>query len=396
MMSSGRRSDDNPRSYGAGISSPLLPPTRGDRIRSVLLLAAILAVFGVVAALVQGSDDDNAVAAPVTTTSDDDAAVPEPTGPLEGDFLVSGSSTVFPIVLRQAEQFAGLEPGVAIAVEGPGSGDGARKFCAGEVPIANASRLFKDEEIAICEEAGIEFIELRRGIDGISVITSPDNDAVACLSFNDLYALLSEEATGFGSWADANALTESWGGQTFDDLPLAIFGPGEESGTFDSFTEIVIEGVFDGKTGLDPESREFVETIRPDYTSSPDDNVIMEGINGSDSSIGWVGYSFAQEAADSGRAKLLQVSVADGDPCVAPSPETIASADFPISRFLYTYVNVEAAATDRSVAAFVDYMMSDVGLESVSAVGYVDLADADQTRAQAVWQNRVAGRAWEE
>jgi phosphate transport system substrate-binding protein len=99
---------------------------------------------------------------------------------------VSGSSTVFPIVLRQAEQFVGIAPGVAIAVEGPGSGDGAKKFCAGDTPIANASRLFKDEEIAVCEEAGIDFIELRRGIDGITVITSPTNAAVNCVSFNDL------------------------------------------------------------------------------------------------------------------------------------------------------------------------------------------------------------------
>lgn len=99
-----------------------------------------------------------------------DAAVPIDTAPYRG--IVSGSSTVYPIVLRQAEEFAQVAPGVAIAVEGPGSGDGAKKFCAGDGPIANASRLFKDEEIAICEENGIEFIELRRGIDGISVITS--------------------------------------------------------------------------------------------------------------------------------------------------------------------------------------------------------------------------------
>ena len=393
-MSPLRRINDNPRSYGAGISSPLLPPTTAERLRSVGLIAAVLVVFGVVAALVNDSDGSTAAAVPANSSSDESPA-PEPTGPLAGDFLVSGSSTVFPIVLRQAEEFIEAEPGVAIAVEGPGSGDGARKFCAGEVPIANASRLFKDEEIAICEEAGIEFIELRRGIDGISVITSPDNDAVECVSFNDLYALLSEEATNFGSWADANALTSTWGGQQFDDLPLGIFGPGEESGTFDSFGEIVIEGVFKGKTGLDPESREFSETIRPDYTSSPDDNVIMEGINGSDSSIGWVGYSFAQEAEEAGRAKLLQVSKDDGGPCVAPSPETIASADFPISRFLYTYVNADAAANDPAVAAFVDYMMSDEGLEAVSAVGYVDLAEADQNRAQAVWASQATGRAWE-
>ncbi len=375
-----------------------------EKVFRARTVALILVLFALIAASC-GDDDDDGEAATTTedsAASDSEAAPaeePEPapdTGAaLTGDFLVSGSSTVFPIVLRQAEQFAELEPGVAIAVEGPGSGDGARKFCAGEVPIANASRLFKDEEIAICEEAGIEFIELRRGIDGISVITSAENEAVECVSFNDLYALVSDEARGFDSWDDANALTSTWGGQEFPDLGLSIFGPGEESGTFDSFGEIVIEGVFKGKTGLDPESREFAETIRPDYTSSPNDNVIMEGINGSSSSLGWVGYSFAQEAAEAGRAKLLAVSTEDGGECVVPTPETIASADFPISRFLYTYVNADAAANDPSVAAFVDYMMSDIGLESVSAVGYVDLAEADQRRAQAVWASRATGRAWE-
>jgi phosphate transport system substrate-binding protein len=316
-------------------------------------------------------------------------------GGLEGDFLVSGSSTVFPIVQKQAEEFAALEPGVAIAVEGPGSGDGAQKFCNGEVPIANASRLLKDEEIEICEANGIEFIEIRRGIDGITVITAADNDVIECLSFNDIYALVSEEAFGFASWADANDLTAEWGGQQFPDLPLEIFGPGEESGTFDSFGEVVIESVAKGKTGLDVETREFVETIRPDYTSSPDDNVILDGISSSRYSVGWVGFAFAEEAAEAGRARLVQVSMDDGGECVQPTPETIADASFPIARFLYTYVNAQDAANDPAVAAFVDYMMSDTGLESVPAVGYVDLSDADQMRAQAVWTNRVTGRAWE-
>ena len=92
----------------------------------------------------------------------------------------------------------------------------------------------------------------------------------------------------------------------------------------------------------------------------------------------------------------VAVSVEDGGECVTPTPETIADASFPIARFLYTYVNVEAAAGDPSVAAFVDYMMSDAGLASVAAVGYVDLAESDQVRAQAVWTNRVTGTGqWE-
>ncbi len=314
---------------------------------------------------------------------------------LEGDFVVSGSSTVFPIVQRQAEEFATIEPGVAIAVEGPGSGDGAKKFCAGEVPIANASRTFKDEEFALCEEAGIEFIELRRGIDGISVITSVDNDSIDCLSFNDLYALLSDEAIGFGSWSDANALTSEWSGTEFPNAPLDVFGPGEESGTFDSFNEIVIESVGKGKTGLDPDGRDFADIIRPDYTSSPDDNVIVEGIASSQYSIGWVGFAFASEAGEAGKAKLLNISIEDGGDCIAPTAATIASADFPIARFLYTYVNADAAANQSGVAEFVDYMLSDQGYESVSAVGYVDMPAADIEKANSLWADRTVGRSWD-
>jgi len=367
----------------------VLPPTRSDRIRSTVVVLAILAMFGVVTSLTadSGSATDGATDRPAVASGS--------AAPVEGSFLVSGSSTVYPIVLRQAEQFLALEPGVAIAVEGPGSGDGAKKFCEGEAAIANTSRLLKDSEIAICEEAGIEFIEIRRAIDGISVVTSPNNNGLECLSFNDLYALVSEEATGFDSWADANRLTAEWEGQQFPDVALDIYGPGEESGTFDSFTEIVMDSVSKGRTGLDVEDREFVHSIRPDYTSGPDDNVIMEGVSGSDFSLGWVGYAFARDAAAAGRAKLVAISEMDGGDCISPTPESIASGDFPIARFLYTYVNADAANNDPALAAFVDYMMSPVGLESVTAVNYVGLNDADRIRAKAIWTNRQVGRSWE-
>ena len=367
--------------------------------RARLLVITLLTVFALFTAAC--GDDDTTTDTAASSSDSGDAGDPGGAGEsagadLEGEFLVSGSSTVYPIVLDQAEDFAAANPGVAISVEGPGSGDGAQKFCAGEVPIANASRTYKDEEIEICEANGIEFIEIRRGIDGISVITSPENDAVECISFNQLYALISEEATGFESWADGNALLSAMGSEAsgLADAPLDVFGPGEESGTFDSFGEIVIEGVAKGKTGLDTEAREFVKTIRPDYTSSPDDNIIVEGISSSQYSLGWVGFAFAKEAEEAGQAKLLAVSKEDGGDCVIPTPETIASAEFPIARYLYTYVNAEAAANAPAVIAFVDYMMSDAGLESVTGAGYIDLAAADQTLARAIWENRTTGRSW--
>ena len=176
-----------------------------------------------------------------------------------------------------------------------------------------------------------------------------------------------------------------------------MFGPGEESGTFDSFGEIVIEAVAKGKTGLDTEARDFVETIRADYSSSPNDNTIIEGISSTSHSIGWVGFAFAVEAAAAGDAKLLQVAVEDEGTCVTPTEETIGAAVFPVARFLYTYVNAAAAAEDEAIEAFVDYMLSDEGLAAVSEVGYVDLNGADSARAKTVWAARLTGQGqWSE
>jgi len=180
------------------------------------------------------------------------------------------------------------------------------------------------------------------------------------------------------------------------DAPLDIYAPGEESGTFDSFAEIVIHGVAGGKTGLDADAREYFDTVRPDYNSSPDDNIIVEGISGNQYSLGWVGYAFAREAEEAGQAKLVNVAKEAGGECVAPTPESIASADFPIARFLYTYVNVGMAEANPAIAEFVDYMLSDTGLESVTAVGYINLSDEDQAKAQSLWAERTTGLQWSE
>ncbi len=120
--------------------------------------------------------------------------------------------------------------------------------------------------------------------------------------------------------------------------------------------------------------------------------MIIEGISSSQFSLGWVGYAFAQEATDAGKSKMLQVSREDGGDCVSPTPETIASAEFPIARFLYTYINIDSAANDPSIAGFVDYMMSEDGLTAVTEVGYVALPDADGADVLEAWETRTPGR----
>ncbi|MGH2455782.1 MAG: substrate-binding domain-containing protein [Candidatus Limnocylindria bacterium] len=311
-----------------------------------------------------------------------------------GSVFVSGSSTVEPISLANAEKFAGVEPNVDISVEGPGTSDGFALFCAGESDVSDASRAIKQEEIDTCAANDIEFIELYVAIDGLSVVTSSHNDSLDCLSFTDLWALLGPDAPGNGSrWSDADSLAQETAEATdeefgaihapYPDAAISITAPGEESGTFDSFVEIVLDPV---GGALEVED----VTTTANYQASADDNVIIQGLAGTQENpytLGWVGYAYYQENTDV--VKALEVDGREG--CVAPTVETIASGEFPIARPLFVYVNAQRAAENEALAAFIDFYLSDEGRASVPEVGYVDIPDEDWQATVATWEDRTTG-----
>jgi phosphate transport system substrate-binding protein len=294
-----------------------------------------------------------------------------------GSIVISGSSTVEPISSLVAELFREQNPDVTINVDGPGTGDGFALFCAGETDISDASRPIEDEEAKACKDAGIDYIELEVGLDGITVMTNPANTDVTCLNKGDLYALVGPESEGIENWKDADGLAQQVGGNgNFPDAPLDITGPGEESGTYDAFIELAgIE-----TTAIDngvPEAK--AAALRPDYQSSPNDNVIIQGIEGSDSSFGWVGFAYAQNAGEG----VKEIQIDGGNGCVAPTVDTITDASYPLSRSLYIYVNTAKVTENPALKSFVDYYLSAEGITAVSQAGYVDLpADRiDATRA---------------
>jgi phosphate transport system substrate-binding protein len=305
-------------------------------------------------------------------------------GGLSGEIVISGSSTVEPITSIVLEDFTAANTGVSGSVDGPGTGDGFALFCAGETDISDASRPISEEEVAACEEAGINYVELTVGIDGISVITSPENADVTCLSFGDLYALTGPESTGFENWADADDLAAELDGGDYGttnspfptDAPLDVTAPGEESGTYDTYVEFVVADL--------AEERGADEATRPDYQTAADDNVIIENIGGSPSSLGWVGFAFANENSDT--VKSLEVDGGDG--CVAPTPETIASGEYPMSRPLFIYVNTDEAAERPELEAFVDYYLSDEGIVAVTEAQYVALEPDALEETRAAWEGR--------
>jgi phosphate transport system substrate-binding protein len=349
------------------------------RFRPFVTLPLVLALALLAAACGDGESDDTDVAGATEAAESTD---------VEGEINISGSSTVEPISTRVAENFESVAPDVVVNVDGPGTGDGFELFCAGETDISDASRAIAEEEVAACEENGIDFVELQVAYDGMAVMTNPANEAVECLTFADLYALIGPEAQGFENWSDAQALAAELGSTTtFPDAPLDVVGPGEESGTYDSFIEIALADLAEARLEAGAITEDQEETTRPDYQSSPDDNTIIQGIEGSDSSLGWVGFAFAEEAGDGVR----ELAVDDGESgCVEPSAETIADGSYPLSRPLFIYVSAASLESNPAVEAYVDFYLND-GVGAVEEVGYVALPDDQLEESRTAFADRTTG-----
>jgi phosphate transport system substrate-binding protein len=360
----------------------MVPTVRRMRNKTMKLASLALAAGLVLSAC--GDDDDTG-----TDTSEEGSDAGSDGELSEGSINISGSSTVEPISAIVADEFNAVGSNAQISVEGPGTGDGFERFCAGEIEIADASRPIDEEEIAACDEAGIEFVELEVAFDGLTVLTSAENDAVECISFNDLYALMGPESDDFSNWSDAQDLATELGSDTqFPDAELVITAPGQESGTYDAFIELALADPAEARVAAGAITEDQAETTRPDYSSQADDNAIIQGIEGSDTSFGWVGFAFAEEAGDSVRE--IAISEEPGGECVEPSAETIADGSYPLSRPLFIYVNAVNVDENPAVAEYVDYYLGD-GYSAVEEVGYVPLPDDQLEETRSRWEARETG-----
>ena len=290
-------------------------PTRLLRLSGVLLLLTALAAF--------------------VSACGDSTPGPDP-------IQIDGSSTVFPVTQAVAEEFRKEHSDVQVNVAVSGTGGGFKRFTVGETDISNASRPIKDSETEAAAANGIEFIEMRIGTDGLSVMVNTENDFVECLTVGELNEVWKPGST-INNWQDVRS--------GFPDQRLRLYGPDTDSGTFDYFTE---------------EINGDAQVSRADYTASADDNVLVQGIAGDRGSLGYFGYAYYQENKDS----LKVIGIDDGDGCVVPESSTIEDGSYkPLSRPLFIYVNV-ASLQKPEVLAFVEYYM-DNGYQLTGEEGYV-------------------------
>lgn len=264
-----------------------------------------------------------------------------------GSVVVDGSSTVEPMSKAASELLAEEGSKIEVAVGAAGTGGGFEKFCAGQTDISDASRPIKDEEAEVCKTAGIEFTELQVATDALTIAVHKDL-AVDCLTVDQIGKLFGPESK-VKNWKEL--------GQGFPDQKVSFFFPGTDSGTYDYMAADVFENE--------------AETLRTDVQASEDDNVLVQGVSGTEGAVGFFGYTYFEENED----KLKALKVDNGEGCVAPSVETAQAGEYaPLARPLFIYVANKKYTDNKAVAAYTDFYIDN--LETIAkAAKFIPLSE---------------------
>ena len=286
-----------------------------------------------------------------------------------GRFIkIDGSSTVFPISYEAARRYQqNFADSSAVAVNFSGTG-GVERFCAGETDINNASRPINSEEMEACRANGVDYIELPIALDAITVVVNPDNTWAEDITVQELANIWQPEAEGtIDNW---NQVRQSW-----PDRPLNLYGPGEDSGTFDYFTQVIV-----GETSAS----------RKDYIQSEDDSILVEEVSADPNGLGYFGLGYY--TANWNRLKSLAVD--NGQQPSQPTVSAVKTFEFtPLTRPLFIYVNAEGVQNKSELQAFVQYYLENVR-NWVPFVGYVPLEEETSKLIYDRFQQQTVGTVY--
>ncbi len=280
-----------------------------------------------------------------------------------GTVEVDGSSTVYPITEAVAEEFQ-KSVGIRVTVGISGTGGGFKRFCRGETDISDASRPILKDEMVLCAQNGVKYVELPIAMDALTVVVGKDTTWVDYLTVAELKKMWEPAAQGkIKNWNQIRA--------GFPDVPLALAGPGADSGTFDYFTEAVV-----GKA----------KSSRGDYQASEDDNVIVQFVSRNKGALGYFGLAYYEENKD--KLKAVPIKATDASPAILPSVATVNDGTYqPLARPIFIYVSAKSAKRPE-VKQFVDFYL-DQGGDLAKEVGYINLPAEEYAQAK---QNFAAGK----
>jgi phosphate transport system substrate-binding protein len=290
---------------------------------------------------------------------------------VSGEISIEGSSTVYPITQAAAELFREENPDARIEVGGAGTSDGFEAFCQGDTEISDASRpIDQAEEVPVCEENGVEFIEIPVAYDGISVVVNKrGNDWATDITSEELAKIWEPSAEGeVTKWSQARS---DW-----PDDELSLYGPGTESGTYEFFNETIV-------------GNEEEVSRQSDVEMSEDDNVLVQGVSGDKDALGYFGYSYYENNLDTLRALAV-----DG---VKPTEDSIRTGEYRLSRPLFIYVSTDALKKNKALKPFVEFYLSRQNLDRlVMAAKYVTMPASLEEESRAQYEDRTTGTVFTE
>ncbi|MFQ3614783.1 MAG: PstS family phosphate ABC transporter substrate-binding protein [Cyanobacteriota bacterium] len=283
--------------------------------------------------------------------------------------VIDGSSTVFPLTEAAKRRYLRNNRQAAeVVMNFSGTRVGFSKFCAGESDIQNASRPILREEMAVCEANGIEYIEIPVAMDAISIVAHPNNSWADDITLQELKKIWEPAAEDqITRWSQVRS---NW-----PDLPLNLYGRGQDSGTYDYFTQVVV-----GQAG----------SSRTDYVGSEDLEFLVEEITNDPHALGFFDIgNYLRHWED-----LKPVALDSGRGPVYPKLETIRSLEYrPLSRPLLLYINVASLDQKPEIANFIQAYLSEPE-RWIPLVRFLPLSNRAYEMARSHFQQRLLGTAF--
>lgn len=252
--------------------------------------------------------------------------------PANTGLLIDGSSTVYPLTQEAVRRFLRAHQGHPIDVAFSGTSAGFRRLCAGETDINDASREINAEERARCEENGVRYRQVPLAMDAIALVVHPGNRWATDITVEELKKLWEPAAEGkIVRW---NQIRPEW-----PDRPVKLFGRGQDSGTYDIFTEEIV--------GTSHSSRQ-------DYTASENEEELAAGIAVEPDALGFFGIGAYHRHWD--ELKLLAVDNGKGP--VYPTLSTVSLGQYqPLTRPLFLYLSEQSLRRKPVTQAFVEHYL---------------------------------------
>ena len=251
-----------------------------------------------------------------------------------------GSDTLVNVAQAWAEAYQTVDPDVAVAVTGGGSGTGIAAMINGTVDIANASRAMKQKELEQAKAQGQNPVQHVVGYDALAVFLHKDNPA-KFLTIPQLAEIYGEEGT-----------TEKWSDIGIEipgckDQEIVLVSRQNNSGTYAYFRETVLGKARDYRMGT------------RDMHGSKD---VVDLVENTPCAIGYSGLAYATD-----EVKMACISKDGSDECVMPSVQSASDGSYPIARPLFMYTNGEPTG---EIKKYMDFILSDEGQCIILKKGY--------------------------